>query len=84
MLYEPKRALEWKKSESKDLIMACIERSFARDGHAPTVREICAATGLTSTDTVQGHIDMLIRDGYLTRGTGRGRILRLTSKRYFT
>jgi len=87
MFYEPKQVLQWKKSESRDLIMAHIEATFARTGESPTVREICAATGLTSTDTVAGHIDMLIREGYLTKINRHGRIgrnLRLTRKRYFT
>jgi SOS-response transcriptional repressor LexA len=64
--------------------MAHIEATFARFGRAPTIREICAATNLSSTDTVQGHVETLIREGYLTRTTKNGRILRLTAKRYFT
>ena len=36
-------------------------------GVPPTVREICAATGLKSTSTVHAHLKTLERLGYITR-----------------
>ncbi len=35
--------------------------------YAPTIREICAATGIRSTSTVHGHVRRMIRDGLLTQ-----------------
>ena len=37
------------------------------DGIAPTVREICDATGFKSTSTVHNHLNTLERYGYITR-----------------
>ena len=37
------------------------------DGIAPTVREICDATGFKSTSTVHNHLNSLERFGYITR-----------------
>ena len=37
------------------------------DGIAPTVREICDATGFRSTSTVHNHLNSLERFGYITR-----------------
>ncbi len=37
------------------------------DGIAPTVREICDATGFKSTSTVHNHLNKLERLGYITR-----------------
>lgn len=37
------------------------------DGIAPTVREICEATGFKSTSTVHNHLNTLERYGYITR-----------------
>ncbi|MBQ1389889.1 MAG: transcriptional repressor LexA [Clostridia bacterium] len=37
------------------------------DGIAPSVREICSATGFKSTSTVHNHLNSLERLGYITR-----------------
>ncbi|MCI9552020.1 MAG: transcriptional repressor LexA [Acutalibacter sp.] len=46
-------------------------------GVPPTVREICAATGLRSTSTVHAHLKTLERLGYITRDAGLNRSIRL-------
>ena len=43
--------------------------------YAPTIREICAATGIRSTSTVHGHVRRMIRDGLLTQMDFRPRTL---------
>lgn len=43
--------------------------------YAPTIREICAATGIHSTATVHGHVCRMIRDGLLTQTVGQPRTL---------
>ena len=42
-------------------------RQKAIEGVPPTVREICAAVGLSSTSSVQAGLDALEREGYITR-----------------
>ena len=57
-----------------DYIRACTSMR----GYPPTVREIAAFLGVSSTSTVQFHLDKLERLGVLTRSAGRTRSVSLT------
>ncbi len=46
-------------------------------GVPPTVREICQATGLHSTSTVHAHLKTLEKLGYINRGAGLNRSIRI-------
>lgn len=46
-------------------------------GIPPTVREICAATGLHSTSTVHAHLKTLEKLGYISRDAGLNRSIRI-------
>ena len=46
--------------------------------YPPTVREICKAVGLSSTSTVHGHINRLIKKGYLQKDPSKPRALEIT------
>lgn len=52
-------------------------RKEAQTGVPPTVREICAATGLRSTSTVHAHLKTLEKLGYISREVGLNRSIRL-------
>ena len=52
-------------------------RQKTATGVPPTVREICAATGLKSTSTVHAHLKTLERLGYITREAGLNRSIRV-------
>ena len=52
-------------------------RQKVSGGVPPTVREICAATGLRSTSTVHAHLKTLERLGYITREAGLNRSIRV-------
>ena len=52
-------------------------RQQSSTGVPPTVREICAATGLKSTSTVHAHLRTLERLGYISRGAGLNRSIRI-------
>lgn len=52
-------------------------RQKAAGGIPPTVREICAATGLRSTSTVHAHLKTLERLGYISREAGLNRSIRV-------
>ena len=43
----------------------------------PSVREICAATGLRSTSTVHSHLKSLEALGYITRDAGLNRSIHI-------
>lgn len=49
----------------------------APKGVPPSVREICAATGLKSTSTVHAHLKTLEKLGYISRGAGTNRSIRI-------
>ena len=49
----------------------------APKGVPPTVREICAATGLHSTSTVHAHLKTLEKLGYISRDAGLNRSIRI-------
>lgn len=50
-------------------------KSETAGGIPPSVREICAATGLSSTSTVHSHLKTLEKLGYITRTEGRNRAI---------
>lgn len=55
-------------------ICAFVEKYTSEHGKAPTVREIGAAVGITSTSTTAGYLYRLSRDGFLRKGIpGRSR-----------
>src|SRR5277367_2774271 len=48
-------------------ILEFIGDKVREDGYPPSVREIGAAVGLTSSSTVHAHLAVLQREGYLRR-----------------
>lgn len=56
-----------------------VLRECAQEGIPPTIREICAATGLKSTSSVHGHLKKLEEMGLITRGNGLNRAIRLAT-----
>ncbi len=56
-------------------------RERIQDGVPPTVREICAATGLKSTSTVHAHLRVLEYEGFINRGAGLNRSIQLAGEK---
>ena len=59
-------------NEKQQAVYHCIINAMA-EGLPPTVREICAATGIKSTSTVHAVLKKLEEAGYITRGAGSSR-----------
>ncbi|ARP49691.1 MULTISPECIES: transcriptional repressor LexA [Caproicibacterium] len=55
-------------------------KSRLQTGLPPTVREICAATGLKSTSSVHAHLKTLEKEGLITRDAGLNRAIHLTGQ----
>lgn len=55
-------------------------KSRTQNGLPPTVREICAATGLKSTSSVHAHLKTLERSGYISRDAGLNRAIHLAGE----
>lgn len=60
-------------------VLNCIYKHVENHGYPPTVREICAAVGLSSTSTVHAHIKHLITNGYLQKDPSKPRALEITA-----
>jgi len=54
-------------SDKQRLILSVIRKSIEQRGQAPTVREIGALVGLSSSCTVKKHLDTLETKGFLKR-----------------
>lgn len=54
-----------------------IQECIARDGYAPSVRDICSALKIKSTSTAHSYISRLEQKGYLTKSQGKSRALKL-------
>ena len=53
-------------------------RERSQDGVPPSVREICAATGLKSTSTVHAHLKALEENGFISRDAGLNRAIHIS------
>lgn len=74
------RGVEMSKTgESKQIaVLRFIHDRVTAQGYPPTVREICAAVDLSSTSTVHGHINRLIKKGFLQKDPTKPRALEIT------
>ena len=61
-------------------ILDFIGESVAANGYPPSVREICAAVGLNSPSTVHLHLKTLERMGFISRGAGKTRAIKLEAE----
>lgn len=54
-----------------------LKKFLSKKGYPPTVRELCELTHLSSTATVQVHLDHLEEKGYIKRDKTRNRTIEL-------
>ena len=59
-------------------ILSVIQSSMSEHGYAPSMREIGAAVGLTSTASVKYQLEILEAKGFIRRDESKGRALELT------
>ncbi len=59
-------------------VLSVIEEYIVENGYPPSVREIGDCLGLSSSCTVQRHLEALIGKGYLRRSGSKARTLELT------
>ncbi|PFB04996.1 LexA repressor [Bacillus anthracis] len=58
-------------------ILTFIQGMVIENGFPPTVREICKATGLTSSSTVHRHLMNLEEKGYIQRDPSKSRTIKI-------
>lgn len=68
-----------KLSKSQERILEFL-KARVNEGVPPSVREICAATGLRSTSTVHSHLKTLEELGYITRDEGLNRSIHIVGE----
>ena len=66
-------------------VLDALKKHLAKKGYPPTVRELCELTNLSSTATVQVHLDHLENKGYIkriekTKNKRQANIIMLTPK----
>lgn len=64
-------------TEKQRRVLEFIEQFTKEQGYPPSVREIGAAVGLTSTATVHGYLERLEKKGYLDRAALKTRAMRV-------
>lgn len=64
-------------STKRDEVMAFLRDFLAENGYAPTVREICAATGLKSTASAYYHLQALAKAGMIRLDESKKRAISL-------
>ncbi|MHC1721197.1 MAG: transcriptional repressor LexA [Clostridiaceae bacterium] len=69
------------KNNSKQMqIYEFIKFYTSEKGYSPSVREICAAVGLSSTSTVHGHLERLEKKGLIKRDPTKPRTIGIVEK----
>ena len=63
-------------------ILEFIRDSLHNEYRCPTVREICAYVGLSSTSTVQSHLNTLEKFGYIKRDPNKNRAIMKENRRF--
>ena len=63
-------------------ILSVIQGSMKDHGNAPSMREIGAAVGLTSTASVKYQLEILEAKGFIRRDESKGRALELTPEEH--
>ncbi|MCH5138196.1 transcriptional regulator [Clostridiaceae bacterium UIB06] len=67
-------------SEKQQNILDIIQEYINQFGYSPTVRELCNLTKLKSSSTMQGYLDRLEHNGYITKEKGSPRTIRVLKK----
>ena len=62
-------------------ILDFLKSSVESQGYAPTMREIGAAVGLTSSASVKYQLDILEEKGLIRRGDNSGRAIELVDRK---
>lgn len=71
--------MDEKLSSRQLTILEFLGEFIAENGYAPTVRETCTGTGLSSPSSVKYHFDALEKKGYIERDPRRPRTLMITA-----
>ncbi len=66
-----------KLTNKQEVVLRELKKYMAKKGYPPTVRDLCEATGLSSTATVQVHLDNLQSKGYINKDNRKNRTIEI-------
>lgn len=67
-------------TKKQDLVLGVVVSYIRTHGYSPTFRNICELTGISSTNGVKSHLDVLVRKEYITYSSRITRSICLTDK----
>lgn len=70
-------------TEKQQLILDYIKNQVKSKGVVPSIREICKATGLSSTSSVHLHLESLEKKGYIKRKQAKTRNIEILEKDFY-
>lgn len=68
-------------SDKEKAVFKYIRSNIRNHGYAPSVRDICSATGIKSTSTVHSYIKQLETKGYISRVDGKSRAITISGNK---
>ncbi|MCR5685488.1 MAG: transcriptional repressor LexA [Lachnospiraceae bacterium] len=71
-----------KLSNKQQEILDYIKDQILQRGFPPSVRDICAAVGLSSTSTVHSHLETLEKAGYIRRDPAKPRTIEILDESF--
>ena len=66
-----------KLTNRQSFVLMQLKKHLAQKGYPPTVRELCEKTNLSSTATIQVHLDKLVEKGYIKKDPDKNRTIEL-------
>lgn len=69
--------LALRNDEIKMKMLNMIRNFINEHGYSPTVREIAESLSIKSTSTVQGYLEMLVKDELITKINGSARTIKI-------
>ena len=70
-------------TEKQQLILNYIKSQVKLNGVVPSIREICKASGLSSTSSVHLHLENLEKKGYIKRKQAKTRNIEILEKNFY-
>lgn len=67
-------------TKKQKLIYEIVKSYVSIHGHAPTIREICVISGLSSTATVYVHLKNLKEKGYIVYDSTKSRTIKIVGE----
>ena len=79
----PKRSKDAPLTKRQNAIYEFLKTRIREDGYPPSVREICAGVGLSSTSSVHSHLKTLKEKGFIRHSKSKNRAIEILEKDFY-